>query len=88
MPFRHWLCVVGEILGVCEAAIPMSAIPGYSLRGSMTDQWDYSDYRAVNGVKMPFEIKHTNWAVVDTFKVADIKANPSIDDARFAKPKG
>ena len=58
-----------------------------ALRGSMTEQWDYSDFRVVGGVKMPFEIKHTNWNTVDTFKVADIKANPAIDDGRFAKPR-
>src|SRR5579871_1034974 len=41
------------------------------LRGSLNEQWDYGDYRVVNGVKMPFEIKHTNWNTLDTYKVTD-----------------
>jgi hypothetical protein len=58
------------------------------LRGSLIETFDYSDYRVVNGVKMPFEIKRTNWNTLDTLKVTDIKANTNIDDAKFAKPKG
>jgi len=57
------------------------------LRGVLTEQWDYSDYRPVGGVKMPFEIKHTNWNTLDTYKIADIKANPSIDDGKFGRPR-
>jgi Photosynthetic reaction centre cytochrome C subunit len=59
-----------------------------ALRGSLTEQWDYADYRAVGGVKMPYMITHTNWNSVDTFRVSAIAANPAIDDAKFAKPKG
>jgi hypothetical protein len=59
-----------------------------ALRGSLVEQYDYSDYRVVNGVKMPFEIKRTTWNTVDTLKVSDIKVNTTIADARFAKPKG
>jgi hypothetical protein len=58
------------------------------LRGSLVEQFDYADYRVVNGVKMPFEIKRTNWNTLDTLKVSDIKANTNLDDAKFAKPKG
>jgi hypothetical protein len=57
-------------------------------RGSLTEVWDYSDYRAVGGVKMPYLITHTNWNSLDTFRVSAIAANPAIDDARFAKPRG
>jgi hypothetical protein len=56
-------------------------------RGSMVEQFDYSDYRAVAGVKMPFTIKRTSWNAVDTLTIADIKPNVQIDDAKFARPK-
>jgi len=57
------------------------------LNGALNEQFDYSDYRTVGGVKMPFVIKRTNWNTLDTLNVADIKINPTIDDARFARPK-
>jgi hypothetical protein len=63
-------------------------ITAAALRGQLVEQFDYSDYRVVNGVKMPYEIKRTNWNTLDTLKVTDIKANTNIDDAKFAKPKG
>jgi hypothetical protein len=56
-------------------------------RGSMTEQFDYSDYKDVAGVKMPFTIKRTSWNAVDTLTIADIKTNVQIDDAKFARPK-
>jgi hypothetical protein len=56
------------------------------LNGSLVEQFDYADYRDVNGVKMPFEITHSNWNTLDTFKVAGIKANTNISDGTFAKP--
>jgi photosynthetic reaction center cytochrome c subunit len=56
--------------------------------GTLTEQIDYADYRVVAGVKMPFEIKRTNWNTLDTLKVVDVKPNAQIDDARFSRPKG
>jgi hypothetical protein len=56
------------------------------VNGSLVEQYDYADYRDVNGVKMPFEITHSNWNTLDTFKVASIKANPNIADGTFVKP--
>ena len=66
--------------------VTTSATPA-TLRGTLTEQFDYSDYRPVAGVKMPFEIKRTNWNTLDTLKISDIKANTPIDDAKFAKPR-
>jgi hypothetical protein len=56
-------------------------------RGTMVEQFDYSDYKDVAGVKMPYTIKRTSWNAVDTMMIADVKANVQIDDAKFAKPK-
>ena len=56
------------------------------VNGSLVEQYDYADYRDVNGVKMPFEITHSNWNMFETFKVAGIKANTNIGDGTFGKP--
>jgi hypothetical protein len=56
------------------------------VNGSLVEQFDYADYRDVNGVKMPFQITHSNWTTLETFKIATIKPNVTIADAAFAKP--
>jgi hypothetical protein len=56
--------------------------------GVLQMQTDYANYKDVGGVKMPFEIKQTTPQVLTTMTIADIKPNASIDDARFARPKG
>ena len=58
------------------------------LNGSLTETVDYSDYKPVAGVMMPFTIKRTNWNTLDTITIVDVKPGAQIDDARFAKPKG
>jgi hypothetical protein len=58
------------------------------LNGSLVETFDYSMYRAVNGVMMAHTIKRNNWAVLDTFTITDVKTNTAIDDSRFMKPKG
>ena len=55
--------------------------------GNLPEQIDYSDYRDVAGVKLPFLIRRATWEALDSFKVVDVKPNAQIDDARFAKPK-
>jgi hypothetical protein len=54
--------------------------------GPLPWQVDYSDYRDVSGLKMPFQITRANWEAIDTLKITDIKPNVQIDDARFARP--
>ncbi len=56
--------------------------------GTMPEQIDYSDYRDVAGVKLPFLIKRSAWDFMDTLKVVDVKPNAQVDDARFVKPEG
>jgi hypothetical protein len=58
------------------------------LNGSMSEIFDYSDYKPVNGVMTPFAIKRNNWNTLDTLTITGVKANAAIDDARFGKPKG
>lgn len=54
--------------------------------GRLPMQIDYADYRAVGGVKMPFEARVADWSALTTMKFSDIALNPSLDEARFAKP--
>jgi photosynthetic reaction center cytochrome c subunit len=54
--------------------------------GRMPTQIDYSDYREVSGVKIPFR-----WTVLwldgrENFELTEVQANATIDAAKFAKP--
>lgn len=53
--------------------------------GALVEQVDYSDYRDVDGVKLPFQVKYTAWNAVTTQKINDAKINAPISDADFAK---
>jgi len=55
--------------------------------GPVPVQTDFSDYREVNGVQMPF-----HWVVTwtngqSTVQVTELEANVAIDDARFGRPE-
>lgn len=54
--------------------------------GHLLVQTDYSDYRAVGGVKFPFEYRFSWLDGRFTAKLTDIKTNVPIDAAKFAKP--
>ena len=54
--------------------------------GNLLEQVDYSDYRDVNGVKVPHQVRYATWNDVVTEKFTDVKLNAPIDDAQFAKP--
>ena len=56
--------------------------------GTLSEQTDFADYRAVSGVKMPYSIKVATPQTIDALTVSDIKVNGAIDDSRFARPKG
>ena len=59
-----------------------------TLVGIIPEQIDFSDYREVDGMKLPFTIKVSaidpNYSLVRKF--TEIKLNPSIDPKRFNKP--
>ena len=52
----------------------------------LPEQIDYSDYRDVSGVKVPFTVRHATWNAVTTEKITDVKINAPIADTAFAKP--
>ena len=48
---------------------------------------DYSDYRAVSGVKVPFK-RVATWTDGRTvFQLDSVQLNTAVDASRFAKPK-
>ena len=53
--------------------------------GSLAEQIDYSDYREVSGVKLPFQIRHATWNQANTIKFSDVKLNVPVDEGQFKK---
>jgi hypothetical protein len=54
--------------------------------GPVPVEIDYSDYREVAGVKIPFQWRMTWTDGQSTFSLDDVKPNVAIDPAKFAKP--
>ena len=54
--------------------------------GPVPTQIDYSDYREVAGVKMPFQWRLTWMDGQSTYILDDVRPNVAIDPGRFAKP--
>ena len=54
--------------------------------GRMPTQVDYSDYRDVGGVKIPFKYTFAWLDGRDAFQLNDVKVNLPIDVAKFGKP--
>jgi photosynthetic reaction center cytochrome c subunit len=54
--------------------------------GIIPAQTDYSDYREVAGVKMPFHWTATWTDGQSTIELSEVQANVAIDAAKFAKP--
>jgi outer membrane lipoprotein-sorting protein len=54
--------------------------------GSVPIQIDYSDYREVAGVKMPFQWRLTWTDGQSTYTLDDVQPNVPIDPVKFAKP--
>ncbi len=54
--------------------------------GRVPTQYDYSDYREVSGVKMPFRWTMTWLDGRENVELSDVRVNASIDAGKFAKP--
>ena len=54
--------------------------------GKIPVQADYSDYRDVNGVKLPFKFTYTWLDGRDNFELTEIRANAAVEPARFVQP--
>ena len=54
--------------------------------GRVPSQVDYSDYRAVDGIKFPFQYKFQWLDGRDNYQLTSVKVNVPIEDSRFGKP--
>jgi hypothetical protein len=54
--------------------------------GTVPMQIDYSEYREVGGVRMPFHIVVTWTDGQNTIVLKEIQPNATVDAARFARP--
>jgi hypothetical protein len=57
-------------------------------QGKMPSETYLEDYRAVDGVKMPFVVKLKTPAMEWTIKLEEIKHNVPVDETKFNKPTG
>ena len=66
----------------------LSRVVRYSktIVGSVPVQMDYSDYREVAAVKIPFQWRVTWTNGQSTYILNDVQSNVAIDQAKFAKP--
>jgi len=56
--------------------------------GLSPTQTDYEDYRAVDGVQVPFRIRQSRLDNTVILQFDDVKQNVPVDDAKFTKPAG
>ena len=56
--------------------------------GPLPAQVDYDDYRPVDGVQTPFDVKVTDWESVSVERFTGVTHNQGIDPARFTLPAG
>ena len=54
--------------------------------GINPSQIEYSDYRAVDGVEVPFRLTVSDPGSSSIVQVDEVKQNVAIDDAKFLKP--
>jgi hypothetical protein len=59
---------------------------GNSPIGRVPTQIDFSDYRDVNGIKLPFRITYAWLDGRDSIVLREIKTNVPVDQAKFGKP--
>ena len=60
---------------------------GETALGELPTQIDYTDYRGVNSVKLPFEWTLARAQGRFTIKLSELQPNIPVDDAKFAKPQ-
>ncbi len=54
--------------------------------GRVPTEIDFSDYREVNGIKMPFHLAYVWLDGRDSITLSEIKTNVPIDEAKFGRP--
>jgi outer membrane lipoprotein-sorting protein len=56
--------------------------------GEMEQTSDFGDYRAVDGVQVPFSVTNTNAMQTATITLSKVEHNKPVDDAMFSRPPG
>ncbi|HET7453618.1 MAG TPA: hypothetical protein VFL12_12800, partial [Thermoanaerobaculia bacterium] len=51
--------------------------------GDIPEQADFGDYREVDGVKVPFTIRHTAPDRSDTIRATEVRQNVALPDSTF-----
>ena len=75
-----------------HAVVPMTGLLLLMIRyakspiGRIPTQVDYSDYRDVNGIKMPFHLTFAWLDGRDAIQLSEVKTNVPVDAAKFGKP--
>jgi photosynthetic reaction center cytochrome c subunit len=54
--------------------------------GQLPSQIDYDDYRPVDGIQTPFEVKVTDWESLSVERFSEVAHNQGVDSVRFAAP--
>jgi hypothetical protein len=57
-----------------------------SAMGRVPTQWDYSDYRPVAGVMIPYKFTYAWISGREEYTLTEVQPNAAIDAAKFAKP--
>ena len=71
-----------------QSYLPIKSIVKVNLPevGDVEQTIEVSDYRDVDGVKVPFKVKGSSAVQTFTIVISDVKHNVKIDEALFAKP--
>jgi hypothetical protein len=56
--------------------------------GDLPEQWDYEDFRTVDGIKLPFTVRATMGNERSTVTFTSIEHDVALDDKRFTQPQG
>ena len=84
MPADPAVCAGVKFPGPQRYASPLT--PFGSPIAFVPTQVDYSDYRDVNGVKMPYKWTLTWVNGRDNYELSELRPNVAVDAAKFAKP--
>ena len=59
-----------------------------TMTGRLSNQWDYADFRTVDGVKVPFRWIHTELGdrAVSTYQMDQVQHNIPVEESKWVKP--
>jgi outer membrane lipoprotein-sorting protein len=58
------------------------------LGGDVEQVQEFSDFREVDGIKLPYSVRSSTSVQVVTATLSDVKHNVEIDDSSFVRPAG